>query len=136
MIRFACDKKGVRYGDKSTTLEMLGILLPLVIIPSKLRNQHIVFSVDNMNCMFGWENKSLKGDIAASIIVRTIHLISCFLGSTIHVRHAPRCSDWGSNMVDRMSRQKTMSKEDRKLLASFDCMAPPPSLTRVAVSSL
>jgi hypothetical protein len=128
MIRNSCDSKGVRYGDKSTTLEMIGILIPLLVLTVKLKKQHMVFYVDNMNCIFGWENKSLKGDISASIIIRSIHLISSFLGSTVHVRHAPRCSDWGSNMVDRMSRQKTMSKEDRSLLSSFDYLKVPPVL--------
>jgi len=128
MIRNLRDEKGVRFGDKSTTLEMLGILIPLVVIPKTLMNQHIVFGVDNMNCLFGWENKSLKGDISASIIIRAIHVISWFLGSSIHVIHIPRVSNWESDMVDRMSRLKTISREDRLLLSSFGNLSVPPVL--------
>ena len=113
------DSKGVRLGDKSTTLEIIGVLLPLLLIPEKLKNQHLVFKVDNIACIYGWENRAMKGDIMASIIVRAIHLISCYLGSTIHMYHLPRKSDFESNMVDRMTREKTLSFQDRKLLNSF-----------------
>ena len=56
MISFEKDSKGKRFGDKSTTLELVGILLPLVLIPNQLRRQHVVMKVDNMACIFGWEN--------------------------------------------------------------------------------
>ena len=95
------------------------LLLPLLLIPEKLKNQHLVFKVDNIACIYGWENRAMKGDIMASIIVRAIHLISCYLGSTIHMYHLPRKSDFESNMVDRMTREKTLSFQDRKLLNSF-----------------
>ena len=128
MIRFAKDSKGVRFGDKSTTLEMIGVLLPFIIIPSELKKQHIELSVDNMNCLYGWENRSLKGDISASIVIRAIHLISAYLGSIIHVKHLPRVSNFESSMVDRMSRMSTMAREDRKLLSSFANLRIPPVL--------
>ena len=56
-------------GDKSTTLEMICLLLPWLSIPKKLKNQHVVFAVDNIACVHGWENRSLKGEIMASIII-------------------------------------------------------------------
>ena len=78
-------------GDKSTTLEMICLLLPWLSIPKKLKNQHVVFAVDNnIACVHGWENRSLKGEIMASIIIRSILLISSFLGSSVHVFHVPR----------------------------------------------
>jgi len=119
------DNKGVRVGDKSTTLETIGILLPFLLIPDQLRNQHLVFKVDNIACLYGWENKSMKGDITASILIRAIHLISFYLGSTVHVYHLPRKSDYESHMVDRMTREKTLSYSDRKLLDSFKFMKAP-----------
>ena len=125
MIVLKKDEKGVRFGDKSTFLEMVGILLPFVSIPEKLANQHIVLRVDNIACIHGWENKSLKGDISASIVIRAIHLISSFLGSVIHLKHTPRKSDWESSMVDRMSRKKSTSQDDCRLLSSFCNLSPP-----------
>ena len=119
MIVHKRDSKGVRFGDKSTTLEMIGLLLPFLSIPNKLRNQHVVVFVDNLACVHGWESKSVKGDTTASILLRAPHLIEAFLGSVIHVRHAPRKLNWESTMVDRMSRVKSVSQSDLVLLSSF-----------------
>ena len=41
MIRQHTDGKGVRMGDKSTTLEMVGLLLPWLSIPHLLKNLQI-----------------------------------------------------------------------------------------------
>ena len=128
MIRSHIDSKGVRFGDKSTTLEMVGVLIPFIVIPNELKNQHIELSVDNMNCLYGWENKSLKGDISASIIIRAIHLISAYLGSIVHIKHLPRVSNFESTMVDRMSRLSSMAREDRNILSSFANLRVPPVL--------
>ena len=128
MIVHKKDEKGVRFGDKSTTLEMIGVILPFLSIPKLLCNQHVVMGVDNIACIHGWENKSLKGEITASIVIRALHLISSLLGSVIHLRHVPRKSDWESNLVDRMSRKKSTSLDDRRLLASFCHLSPPPVL--------
>jgi hypothetical protein len=40
-IREKRDEKGVRFGDKSTTLEAVGLLIPLLSIPERLVNTHI-----------------------------------------------------------------------------------------------
>ena len=53
MISLKTDSKGIRMGDKSTTLEMIGLLMPWLSIPHLLKNQHVVFSVDNMACVHG-----------------------------------------------------------------------------------
>ena len=128
MISKCIDGKGVRMGDKSTTLEMIGLLLPWLSMPKKLKNQYVVFEVDNIACVHGWENRSLKGEIMASIIIRSILLISSFLGSSVHVFHVPRKSNWESLVVDRMSRLDTMNSFDQDLLKSFSYMSPGPVL--------
>ena len=97
-------------------------------MPKKLKNQHVVFEVDNIACVHGWENRSLKGEIMASIIIRSILLISSFLGSSVHVFHVPRKSNWESLVVDRMSRLDTMNSFDQDLLKSFSYMSPGPVL--------
>ncbi len=33
------DNKGIRFGNKSTTLEIIGILLLFILIPEKLKNE-------------------------------------------------------------------------------------------------
>ena len=62
MIKFDTDNNGIRFGNKTSFLEFVGIVIPLLLIPEKLRNQHIVFEVDNISCCFGLENRFLKED--------------------------------------------------------------------------
>ena len=57
MISVGVDNSGVRFGDKSTFLEFVAVLLPFLLIPKLLKNQHLVFHVHNLNCIFGWESR-------------------------------------------------------------------------------
>ena len=57
MINFKKDSKGARFGSKTSTLEMVGIVLPFLLCPDFLLNQHVVFSTNNIGCYFGWLNK-------------------------------------------------------------------------------
>jgi hypothetical protein len=40
-ITKSTDNKGERFGNKTATLEMIGLLLTLLLIPEKLKNVHI-----------------------------------------------------------------------------------------------
>ena len=88
-------------------------------MPKELCNQHIVLKVDNISCHYGWLNRSMKNDAYTSILLRSLHVISSFLCSVIHVQHLPRESTWDSRLVDRMSRESSMTQDGRKLLNSF-----------------
>jgi hypothetical protein len=81
------DEKGSSMGSKTTTLEMIGILLHILLLPSLLLRQNVVFVTDNLACVYGWENKCVKHDVCASIIVRAIHLISVFLECNVFICH-------------------------------------------------
>ena len=50
VLSFVLDKKGSCLGNKSTTLEMLGILILFVVIPEQLVNQHVIVKVENIAC--------------------------------------------------------------------------------------
>jgi hypothetical protein len=100
-------------------LELVGLLLPFIVVPNMLINQHVILRVDNMACIYGWDNKYVKEDKMASILIRCIYFISCRLGSVIHVQHLPRLSTWEAEVVDRMSRYETTTTWDSKLLRSF-----------------
>jgi hypothetical protein len=113
------DEKGARMGSKTCTLEILGILLHFICSMERMKNQHLVFKTDNMACVFGWENKYVKCDITASIIMRTIALLSASLGSEIHVVHVPRRSSWESVLVDNLSRRSTTYRSEKALLRRF-----------------
>jgi len=113
------DRKGASFANKTTTLEMIGVILPFLLIPEKLTNQHIVVKVDNIACIFGWYNRSVAGDTCASILIRALHLISAYLGSVLHFEHLPRVLAWDAQLVDRLSRESTTTLQDRKLLRAL-----------------
>jgi hypothetical protein len=105
----ATDNKGKRFGNKTTTLEMFALLLPLLLIPEKLRNSHIRMFTDKASCVFGMKNGYVKNDEYTSIFIRTAHLIGAYLGSVLHVIHAPRRSSWEAITADNLSQESTTS---------------------------
>ena len=113
------DKRSKRFNSKTTTLEFFGILLPFIFFADKLRNQHIVLEVDNIACVYAWQNKYAKDDEMASILVRCLHLTSHFLGSVIYIKHVPRKSTFMSHLADRLTRKSTTTEGDKKLIDSF-----------------
>ena len=124
MIRHLRDVDNKRFGNKTAFLEMVGILIPFLVVPDSLKKQHVLFRVDNMACVFGWEDRYLKEDSYCSIIIRAIHVLASFLECCVHVKHVPRKSDWESNLADRLTRERSMTSQDRKLLDSFQFNLP------------
>ena len=124
IIQFASDNKMKRLGNKTTTLEFLGILIPFLVIPESLCDQHIEVKVDNSGCYFGWLNRHVKEDVLASILIRALHLISAYLGCQVHITHLPRKSTWDAMVVDRLSRSVSTTESDRRLVESFDFPKP------------
>jgi hypothetical protein len=111
------DSKGKRFGNKTATLELVGIILPFLLIPESMQNQHVIFKTDNLSCVFGHQNGYMKGDECASILLRSLYVISAFLGCTAHIEHIPRRSDWESEVADNLSREKTTGFMERQLMA-------------------
>ena len=116
----AVDTKGIKYGDKSTTLEAIGLLMPMILNPSFFRNQHVVVRIDNLGVVWGVLNKKAKEDSTATVIIRCILLLSAYLECKLHVEHQPRVSDWGSRLADRLSRLSSTSDSDHRLLANWN----------------
>ena len=116
-------------GSKTTTLEFAGILIPFLCCPEKLANQIVVVQVDNIGCHFAWENGYASGDRLASILVRMLVLISSMISSEVIIKHHPRESSWESKMADRLSRVKSTTDQDRKLLRNFTPLNIPVSFS-------
>ena len=113
------DENGKNFGSKTMTLEFLGLLLPFLEIPEKIANQNVILKVDNIGCYHSFQSFHSNTDSVASVLIRTIHLIAAYIGSKIHVVHAPRVSTWEAEMADRMSRKSTTTARDKKLLGTF-----------------
>jgi len=97
-------------------LESIGILIPFLLVPEIMKCSHIVLSVDNIGCYYGWVNQNVSGDRNTAIVIRTILLISSYLSIKVHVVHLPRVSTWEAIFCDRISRETTISKNDKRLL--------------------
>ena len=65
------DEKGRSFGCKSTTLESVGILLPLLAFPEKVKGRNLIFKIDNIAVMFGWQHGYVKNDATASEILKS-----------------------------------------------------------------
>jgi len=113
------DCSGKFLGSKTTFLEFVGVLIPFLLIPDKLCNQHVVVRVDNIGCIYAWENGYCNSDMLTSILVRCLVLISARISCIVHVLHSPRCSTWESNLADRLSRERTTLPSDLRLVQSF-----------------
>jgi hypothetical protein len=113
------DSKGSLYSNKTCCLEFIGVLIPFILKPELLRNKYVIVSVDNIACYFGWLNRNVPNDACASIMIRTLHVLSGLLACVIHFEHLPRMSTETACLVDRLSRVSTSTEEDKCLLARF-----------------
>jgi hypothetical protein len=118
-ILYGKDENGKRFGSKTTTLEILGLLVPFITIPGKLKRKYVEMKVDNMACVYGWERKYVRNDDCASMLLRALFLISSYLKTQVSVSHLPRVSNWEAKRVDNMSRLSTTSNYEKELLNSF-----------------
>lgn len=119
-ITDSVDGKGVRFGDKTTTLETIGLLIPFLLVPSEFIQQHVILKVDCFGTIFGMQNRFSSGDSSASVFIRAIYLIAAYLECTVHVMHLPRMSDWGAEVADRLSRSASTTMQDKKLIKAFN----------------
>ena len=99
------------YGCKSPTLEVIALILPFLTIPHLIYGTDILLLTDNMSVVYGWESRKIRNDTSASIFIKTLHILSFYLGCNISVQHLPRQSTAGTVLADALSRQKTTTRE-------------------------
>jgi len=109
------------YGCKSSTLEAIGLILPLLCCPQILVNRQVTLLTDNEALVFGWERRRVAHDTSASIFLRAIHIISAYLGASIEIRHLPRISTPSAILADALTRSTTTTSEHEAMISS----APP-----------
>jgi hypothetical protein len=128
ITRFA-DGNGTRFGDKTTTLECIGMLLPLVAATELVAGRHIVLKVDNVACVYGFENGQVRNDETASIIIRSAKIVAAYLGTVIHVQHVKRRSCWEAELAGNLSREDTTGFVEKRALDRFAARELPVALT-------
>jgi len=114
-IKEGKDEKGADFKSKMTTLELIGLFLPLLCLPSYLAGKNVILKVDNTSVIFGWENKCVKGDVTASALVKALHIVASFLPCRVFVHHSPRVSDKASRLADSLSRASTSREAEEEL---------------------
>jgi hypothetical protein len=106
------DEKGTFLGSKSTLLESIGLLIPLLVQPNVVKNRYVILYVDNINVIYGWEKRYIKNDQMASIMIRCIHVLESLLECKIHVEHVGRMSTSMATLADHLSRASTTTQRD------------------------
>ena len=115
------DEKGAFFGGKSTTLESLGILLPLTTFLEMVWGRDIIFKIDNTAVMYGWYSGYISSDKCASEILRSVQLLAGIMGVRIHVKHVDRMSYDLANLADEISRKESnLSDMGRKILSGAE----------------
>jgi hypothetical protein len=130
LLLHAQDELGKAYGCKSTTLEMIGVMLPLLTVPHLLRGRELCLYVDNIAVVYGWQNRGVKNDLSASVLIRALHIIAAFLGCHVHVLHLPRMSTPNARLADRLSRRQTTTQIDSRRIRQALKPSLPPALSR------
>ena len=120
----ASDSAGRSFGCKTTTLEILAMILPFLTEPTVLAGRHVVLEVDNAAAVFGWRRRHVSHDATASILLRGLHLITSYLACYVHVVHVPRVSTDAARLADALSRSS--SSTPRVLRALRHAVTPPP----------
>jgi hypothetical protein len=113
LLRSQRNRHGKYFGSKSTTLETVGLLLPLVIRPKEVCGQHVVLHVDNIAVVYAWKKKYCSGDPETSLLIRCLHVLEAFLECKLYVRHLRRMSTPIAKIADGLSRQSTITPELR-----------------------
>jgi hypothetical protein len=127
-IYWMVDEKGSSFASKMTTLELVGLFLPLLTVPEVVRGKNVVLGVDNVSVVFAWENGSVAGDLHASVLVRALHIVSTYLECRLFVDHVPRLSSLSSHMADCLTRQSTATSDVWAAVVGARCFEPPESL--------
>ena len=77
-------------------LEVVGLLLPFVAFPDKVKGQNVVFKVDNLAVMYGWYKGYMKNDKLASEVLKAVYYLSGMLGTTVNMEHVGCPLRWQS----------------------------------------
>jgi len=113
LLLHARDSEDHAYGCKSPTLEAIAMILPFLCCPELLLGREVLLLTDNESVVFGWEARRLPNDESASVFIRSLHIISHYLGAHVTVQHLPRMSTASAVLADRLTRQSTTGLAER-----------------------
>jgi len=124
----ARDTSDHAFGCKSSTLEVIALILPFLCIPNTLKGRDVILLTDNESVVFGWLSRRIQHDITASLFIRALHIISTFLDCQVTIRHLPRMSTPSAILADQLTRGDTTQAAQLAAIASSPIHEPPDSL--------
>jgi hypothetical protein len=124
----ARDSKNHAYGCKSSTLEAVGTLLPFLCCPAEIAAKEVILLTDNEALVYGWESRRVQHDTSASILLRAIHLIALFLGTTVTINHLPRMSTPSAALADELTRSSTTGRRQLAAISGASALPVPDEL--------
>ena len=101
---------------RSAVYEAIGLLLPFLLLPSRLTHRRIHLLVDNISLVWAWKKRHMKNDVLTSIVLRTLHILEAALPCKIYISHLPRASTRAAVLADNLSRKSTTSLADKQVL--------------------
>jgi hypothetical protein len=112
------------FPSNSTLLEAIGLLLPFLAIPLKLRGQNVQLFVDNEAVVHAWNRRVSARNEWISLVIQTLHVLEAALPCRIHVQHIPRCSTKPARLVDALSRKCTTTPAELQQIAHLTQYQP------------
>ncbi len=118
--------------DNTAVYEMVGLLLPILVLFRQLRHQHIVLYVDNQAIIWDWPKRRMKKDALASVLIRVLHIMEAYIPCRIYVEHLPRKSNTIATICDNLSRKSTTTSTDLSHITHNEDDLPIPFLQWLA----
>ena len=97
------DEKGATCCQKTTCLEVLGMLCTLLLAPELLYGKAVVHVMDNIAACLSWRRGRSKVDSWASTLVRATAHVCAYLDIKLYTEWQARRSDRFTDVVDNLS---------------------------------
>ncbi len=110
-IKFTFDEQGHFIGNKTTTLEAMGLVLALFHCAKMLPNTIVKLQCDNIAACYAIENGRCKGDSWASMFVTALIFVTTALECKVIPEHCPRLSSTPAVVADLLSRKDKKGRE-------------------------
>ena len=93
---------GKLVADTTSTLEAMGILLPMMLEPHRCVGKALHFHIDNMAVVYSFQKRRSK-DRLAHCLIRAAYLLAGAMASSLFVSWVPRRSDTPSKVADDLT---------------------------------
>ena len=128
-ITTAFDEDLKAAGSKTTTLELIGWILPLFHCIHLIKNSHVFIECDNKAAICAFERGRSRKDKWASPILTAIMEVCIEFEIYLHVQHIKRCTSTPSRYADWLSRDDEKGRALITKLGTSTTFGFPPSLS-------